>query len=289
MTSTKSRTSEADNARFNEIEGIVMDAGNRERLRAAETTAEIRDIAAAAGVDTNRGSKDMGKLIHKLKLVGVDYPGMAKQEAAARNADLAEKAATLDSKADDLSIVRLWSAAVESDTDQRGSFAILDAEGAAVWFDTFSPKFERIRTPGDLVSAEQSAADKAVYVASKARQAAGLDEVSLWLTTTCPELDTDRLKQAGARQSVAVEVMVDPDDTEAVEMAELPGSRWLKNVTDAELVALVESQEELAGGQPVEPFPAGFDPEGNAACADGEGEPAREAVFSDAQGGEDDE
>jgi hypothetical protein len=265
MSSTKTKTSEADNARFNEIEGIVMDPGNRDRLRAAETTAEIRDIATAAGVDTGRNSKDMGKLIHKLKLIGVDYPALSKQEAAARRAELADRAATLDGRADDLSIVRLWSAAVESDTDQRGSFAILDAEGAAVWFDTFSPKFERIRTPGDLVSAEQSAADKAVYVASKARQAAGLDEVALWLTTTCPELNTDRLKQAAARQSVAVEVIVDPDDTEAVEMAELPGSRWLKNVPDAELVALVESQEEVADEVPVEPFPDGFTPESTAA------------------------
>lgn len=243
MTTTqKQKTSEADNARFDEIEALVTDPANRDRLQAATTTTQIREIAAELGVDTSRDSKDMGKFIYKLKLVGVDYSAMAKADAAARRAGLADKAAALADRADQLPVVRLWSAAVEDESTGTGSFAIVDAGNVALWYGPFSTRFERIRVPGDLVSAEQSAADKAVYVASKAAEAAGVSEVALWLSTTCPELDDAALKASGARLGVAVDITVDDDET-AVIMAETPGSRWLKNVSPAELAALVDTDQ----------------------------------------------
>lgn len=245
MTTTKkSRTNDADNARFNEIEGLVTTPDNKQRLIAAESATEIREIAGELGIDTSRDSKDMGKFIYKLRIIGVDFPAMAKAEAAERRAGLADKADQLAERSDDLPIVRLWSAAVEDAADGSGAFAILDAEGTAVWYGAFSSRFEKIRTAGDLLSAEQSAADKAVYAASKARVAAGVDEITLWLTTTCPDLDENRLKASGARLSVAVDITVDDADTDAVVMAETPGWRNLKNVTDDELAALVETDAE---------------------------------------------
>lgn len=243
--STKKKTSEADNARFTEIEALVTTPENRQRLVAADSAAEIRTIAAELGIDTSRDSKDMGKFVYKLRIIGVDYPALAKADAAARRAELGETASELSSRAGQLPIVRLWSAAVEDQSEGSGAFALLDAEGTAVWYGAFSTRFEKIRTPGDLLSAEQSAADKAVYAASKAREASGDDEVSLWLTTTCPDLDEERLRAAGARLGVAVDVTVDDNDVAAVEMADTPGWRNLKNVTDAELAGLVETDVEV--------------------------------------------
>lgn len=243
-TTKKSKTNEADNDRFNEIEALVTTPANKERLVAAMTADELRTIAEELGVDTSRDSKDMGKFIYKLKILGVDFPAMAKADAAERRAGLADKAEALAERADDLPFVRLWSGAVENDDDASGAYGIVDAEGIAIWYGSFSTRFEKVRKAGDLISAEQSAADKAVYAASKAREAAGLEEVSLWLTTNCPELDEAALKASGARLGVAVDITVDDEDESAVRMAEAPGYRSLKNVTTEEMKALVETDYE---------------------------------------------
>lgn len=246
-TTKKSKTSKEDSARFDEIDSLVTTPANKARLVAAKTADELRDLAEELGVDTGRDSKDMGKFIYKLKVIGVDFVGMAKADAAERRAGLADKAEDLAERADDLPFVRLWCGAVENDEDGSGAYGIVDAEGTAIWYGTFSSRFEKIRKAGDLISAEQSAADKAVYATSKAREAAGLDEISLWLTTTCPELDEAALKASGARLGVAVDITVDDEDESAVHMAEAPGYRSLKNVTEEELKALVETDLEEAG------------------------------------------
>ncbi|MFE1513522.1 hypothetical protein CXF35_00635 [Corynebacterium bovis] len=247
---TKTKTNDADNARFNEIEGLVTAPENKARLQAAATAAEVRTIAGELGIDTSDGSRDMGKFIFKLKMIGVDLPAMAKAEAAARRAEAAQAGEALACRADGLPVVRLWSAAVESgeDAESTGAFAIVDAEGAAVWYGSFHPRFEKIRTPGDLVSAEQSAADKAVYAAYRARKAAGVDEVALWLTATCPDLDVASLRAAGGRLGVAVDVTVDDADLSAVEMAQMPGWRAIKDVSDAELARLVDTDRDADAG-----------------------------------------
>ncbi|WP_125172675.1 hypothetical protein [Corynebacterium bovis] len=236
-------SNDADSARFNEIEGLVTAPETKARLQAATTASEVRAIAAELGVNTSSHSRDMGKFIFKLKMIGVDLPAMAKAEAAARRAEAAQAGEALACRAGGLPVVRLWSAAVESgeDAESTGAFAIVDAEGAAVWYGSFHPRFEKIRVAGDLVSAEQSAADKAVYVAYRARAAAGVDEVALWLTSTCPELDVAALRAAGGRLGVAVDVSVDDADLSAVEMAQMPGWRALKDVAEEELVRLVDT------------------------------------------------
>lgn len=251
-TTKKSKTSAADNDRFNEIEALVTTPANKERLVAAETADELRTIAEELGVDTSRDSKDMGKFIYKLKIIGVDLPAMAKADAAQKRAGLADKAEAMAERADDLPFVRLWSGAVENEEDASGAYGVVDAEGTAIWYGSFSTRFEKIRKPGDLISAEQSAADKAVYAASKVREAAGLEEISLWLTTTCPELDESALKTSGARLGVAVDITVDDEDESAVRMAEAPGYRSLKNVTVEELKALVETESETAEDESVD-------------------------------------
>ena len=247
---TRTKTNDADSARFNEIEGLVTAPENKARLQAAATAAEVRTIAGELGIDTSDGSWDMGKFIFKLKMIGVDLPAMAKAEAAARRAEAARAGDELADRADGLPVVRLWSAAVESgeEDESTGAFAVVDAEGTAIWYGTFHPRFEKIRTAGDLVSAEQSAADKAVYATYRARMAAGVDEVALWLTVTCPDLDVASLRAAGGRLGVAVDVTVDDADLSAVEMAQMPGWRAIKDVSDAELARLVETDRDADAG-----------------------------------------
>ncbi|MEL4183539.1 hypothetical protein MTQ17_09890 [Corynebacterium bovis] len=90
-----------------------------------------------------------------------------------------------------------------------------------------------------------------MYVAFKARQAAGVDEVSLWLTTTFPDLDVGRLRVSAARLGVAVDVTVVDEQTAAVMAAEMPGWRSFKDVSAAELAGLVESDGEVPCDQAV--------------------------------------
>lgn len=242
-TQNKPKTSEADNARFTEIEALVTAPENKDRLQGAHSAATLRELAEELGVDTSQDSRDMGKFIVKLKMIGVDYVALNKAERQVQREEQQRRAGELAERANDLPIVRLWTGAVENETDDSGAFAVVDAEGAALEYGAFPP-WEKIRKTGDLISAEQSAADKAVYIASLAAGAAGVKEVSLWLTTTCHELDTSKLNAAGARLGVAVDVTVDPDDMGAVHMAETPGWRNRKSVPTEELAALVESDDD---------------------------------------------
>lgn len=239
----KRTTSPADAARFEQIKTQITTPEVKKRLQGATTTDQIRGIAGSLGI-ADQG-RDMGKFISLLKLIGVDFIAMIHDEATQRREQLAGIAEGLHARAGCLPRVRLWSAAVESGEDEAstGAFAVVDATGAAVWYGSFHPDYERIRQAGDVVSAEQSAADKAVYVAYKARQAAGVDEVGLVVTTTCPELDVGALRIAGARLGVAVEVIVDDEDLVAVHAAEMPGWRGLKDVLDEELAGLVEAAD----------------------------------------------
>lgn len=239
--SAKRTTSPADAARFEQIKAQITAPENKARLQGATTTDQIREIAGSLGIDQQ--GRDMGKFISLLKLIGVDFLTMARDEAAARRAQLAGIADDLHARAGGLPQVRLWSAAVESGAgaESTGAFAVVDAAGAVVWYGSFHPDYERIRQAGDLVSAEQSAADKAVYVAYRARQAAGVEEVGLVVTTTCPELDVHSLRLSGARLGVAVEVVVDDENLVAVHAAEMPGWRGLKDVPGEELAGLVEA------------------------------------------------
>lgn len=283
---TRTKTNDADSARFNEIEGLVTAPENKARLQAAATAAEVRTIAGELGIDTSDGSRDMGKFIFKLKVIGVDLPAMARAEAAQRRADAAAAGEALADRAGGLPVVRLWSAAVESgeDAESTGAFAVVDAEGTAIWYGSFHPRFEKIRIPGDLVSAEQSAADKAVYAAYRVRSAAGVDEVALWLTATCPDLDVAALRTAGGRLGVAVDVSVDDADLSAVEMAQMPGWRAIKDVSDAELARLVDTDADDTEGTENSDDGVTGDAGGEA-----DGDDGGQAVAAVADGGGDDE
>lgn len=232
---TKKKYTEVDKKRLEEIESLITDPANVARFQDAETASEIRQIATELGLTLTKESGDIPKLVVSLRTIQVDLPAMAKQEQA----ELAEQ---LVSRKDELPAIHLACAAVQSpDEDDIASYAIVDGLNRAVVFgDLFNNDYERVWTPGDAGSAEQSAADKAVYVAYRARKAADQVMATLYLTTTYPELDEDRLVASGARLGIAVDVTVDHEHEAAVIQAGTTGYKSIGDRSDSYLAALVE-------------------------------------------------
>lgn len=217
--------------RWAEIETLV--SGNKSSLTAS-THLEIKSFAEEQGLMTKN---DFPKFKHSLKKIGVFYDDLRSAAHEAAESQLDEAVAALADAPRTGAHVTLWSAAVEGD-DGSGAYAVVAADRSAVWYGRFFDD-DRVRVAGDLVSAEQSAAEKAVWIGTKALSTAGEGG---WLTivTTCPHLEIDVLQRAGARQGVAVDVDVDEDER-AIRLAETPGfQRW----QDTDLARLVEHDEE---------------------------------------------
>lgn len=218
-------TSQAEREAWENVEALIRQ--NRKELKRAETYLQLKEFAEEHDL---LDKEHFSKFKHCLKKLGIFYDDMRTEYFEEQNA---EKAKELDQLDDDAPTVFLWSGAVEGDKG-KGSFAIVDDEREVRWYGDFF-KDDRIRVAGDLVSAEQSAADKAVFLAAKAFEAAACENGRVEVETTCPDLDIAALKASGVRLGVAVSVTVS-DDERAVVMAEQSGyMRW--NETDlSELV-----------------------------------------------------
>lgn len=238
MATTKKKYSEADKKRLEEIENLVTAPEAVSRFQSAESASEIRDIATELGMTLTKESGDIPKLVVSLRTIQVDLPALAKAEQA-------DLAAELVDRKYDLPAIHLAAAAIQSDTeDEVASYAVVDAHNRAVIFgNLFNNDYERIWTPGDAGSAEQSAADKAVYVAYRARKAANATMATLFLTTTYPDLDVDKLVSAGSRMGIAVDVTVDHEHTAAVNQAATNGYKSISDRSEDYLAALVEPEE----------------------------------------------
>lgn len=216
--------------RWDEIDALI--AEHKKDLKAASTHEVLKDFATRHDL-MNKG--DFSKFKHLLKKIGVNYDELREVAFAAANE---QRAHDLD-KLVDAPTVTLWAAAVIE--EDKGAFAIVDGEGEARWYGAFFDD-DRIWEPGDLVSAEQSVADKAVWLASKALAAKGCEIGELVLTTTCPELDTAALHAQGVRLGVKVTITVDDSDDRAVWMAQTPGYRSWKETDLSELVDVGEDE-----------------------------------------------
>ncbi len=220
-----------DKARWAEIDSIV--AEHKKTLKAATSHEELKSFAEEQGF---MNEKDFGKFKFSLRKIAVSYEELRSATFEAADKERAEALETLPS---DAPMVMLWTGAVEGDAGE-GSFAICTEEDDAIWYGNFFDG-DKVRVAGDLISAEQSVAEKAVWIAAKALEAAGYEQGRLYLHTTCPALDEAALRAQGARFGVAVEVEVN-EDLRAVTMAEVPGyKRWQDN-TLSDLVQ-VDSNE----------------------------------------------
>lgn len=222
--------SDKDRARWAEIEAVI--AENKAELKAAESHAPLKAFAEEQGW-MNRS--DFPKYKHSLRKIGVQYDVLRDAAMEAADEQMRARAEEIASSAAGAPEVALWTAAVEG-ADGDGAFAVVDASDEVVWYGRFFDD-DRIRIAGDLISAEQSAAEKAVWIGGKALGRAGYPIGRVRVVTMCHDLDVDALAAAGVRHGVAVDVVVDPEDTRALVMAEAPGyQRW----QDADLRALVD-------------------------------------------------
>ncbi|MGP6175487.1 hypothetical protein [Corynebacterium sp. A21] len=195
---------------------------------------QIKDFATEHGLMTK---SSFPKLKTVLKTKGINYEELREQASQQREQELDDRAETLSDDAAQGPQMVLSSAAVEH--EGQASFAVVDGEKQAVWYGRFFED-DRIWTSGDPVSAEQSAADKAIWIAGKALKEHGASAGRLVLSVTHPELDTDALVRAGVRHSVDVTVRFDEDNA-AVDMAQTPGfQKW----QEYDLSQLIETEEE---------------------------------------------
>lgn len=194
---------------------------------------EIKDFATEHGLMTKNS---FPKLKTVLKTKGINYEALREQASQQREQELEERAETLADDAAQGPEMSLASAAVEH--EGQASFAVVDDEKQAVWYGRLFDD-DRIWTAGDPASAEQSAADKAVWIAGKALKQHGTEAGRLVLSVTHPDLDTDALVKAGVRHNVDVTVRFE-DDNAAVDMAQTPGyQKW----QEYDLAQLIEEDD----------------------------------------------
>lgn len=220
--------------RWDEIEAIVL--ANKDDLKAAETTDALREIAKQEGIDLDDNS-DFGKFTHKLKVIGVRFFDMLKEEGESRQAKKDEAIQEVEEENRDAPELSLWTAAIEDAESKSGSYAVVDATGEALWAGTFRDD-DYVRVQGDDASAEQSVAEKAVFLARKVQEAAKLDGLKLVVYTQYPDLDITAIKRRGLAggSKVTVTVTVDPDDDKALFMAQDNVDRNWKTVDLTELI-----------------------------------------------------
>lgn len=202
---------------------------NKNFLRHATSHEELKDFAARHGIDT--GLK-FGAFKTILRTIGVDYDALRAQTLAARDE---EYRAALDALTGAAPTVWLWAGGNINQAGE-GSFAIVDEYEEALWFGKL---FDTDRTfrHGDLLSAEQSAAEKALFIARKCFDAAGVTAGVAVVNSTCPDLDGDSLHHDAKHYGLRL-VLEITDDDRAIAMAEVNGfRRW----QDSDLAGVVKN------------------------------------------------
>lgn len=225
---------EAMKNRWAEIDAVVRE--HRVMLREQRDHRKLRAFAVEQGWDNG---SDFAAFKRSLVKIRVNYEQVREETFARAEGENAQRAEQLAQMGDDLAEVWLWVAAEEDKDSGEGAFAIVDIEDDPVWYGAFHDE-DRVRQAGDLVSAEQSVAEKAVWVAHKALEACGHEVGRLHVTTMCPQLDEEKLRAAGAKKGVAVVVHVDEADERALTMAQTPGFMGWQERDLTELVATDE-------------------------------------------------
>ena len=144
------------------------------------------------------------------KQLGVDYNEI-------RDRVVAERAAQVVESAQDAPLIELWSAG----DAEVSTFAVCNGDGTEAWYGEFHSN-DNIYDRGDDLSAELSAAEKAVFLAGKALEHQGLEVVRLLLHTCHPDIDADSVAASAARHQVAITVDV-AEQNPAVPQCRVPG------------------------------------------------------------------
>ncbi|WP_207844006.1 hypothetical protein [Williamsia soli] len=187
-----------------------------EQLITAKDHRQIRAWAVDAGVATkNLWPKVKTEL---RKQLDIDYDQIRADAIAA-------EAAHIEAAAKDAPVIELFCAG----DDEVASYAVCAvADDHESWYGEFHAK-DVIYRAGDELSAERSAADKAIYLAGKAREKAGLDTVRLIVHTSHHDLTAEDLSATASRHRVAVSIEL-TDQNPAIALCRAPGYRTWREI-----------------------------------------------------------
>ncbi|MFJ9370550.1 hypothetical protein ACIRRA_39850 [Nocardia sp. NPDC101769] len=145
-----------------------------------------------------------GTARRELRKIGIDYDAL--RQAAARKR-LAELTAAASEGVPSIHLAAAGAAATNT-------YTVRDGQGGLLWQGTFHDR-DRYHRKGDQVSADTSAATKAIFLASKARQLAKTDLARLHLTLTNPRVDTAVLVREATAWRLLLDIDIDIDDDPA--------------------------------------------------------------------------
>lgn len=172
---------------------------------------------------------------------GVDY-----DDLRARAGEIAQaRADELSTLADGAPLVELYTAGElieREDGTEVGAYAITDSEGTDVWYGTFhTAEAERIT---DSAAAATEAVTKAIWLAGKVREDAGLDVVAVRIHHSHPAIDQARTARAAIAASAALTLVHVGDDVDNPALAvclDKPGYRDWHEHRLADLLAPVDA------------------------------------------------
>ncbi|QCB51799.1 hypothetical protein E5720_17595 [Rhodococcus sp. PAMC28707] len=192
----------------------------QEQLRAADTTA-LRSWAEAAGLFTRSMWPKIKRELYKQ--LDRDYDALRTQESEQVTDEVAEAAASAP-------LIKLYAAG-----DERGSFAVVGDGEETAWYGTFHAK-DAIFRRGDQVSADDSAAGKAAFLAGKLREELGVPAIRLILHISNPDVDGARIAAVAAKHGVHLAELDITDENPASVWCEVPGHRAWQEIRLTDLL-----------------------------------------------------
>ncbi|MFC7429768.1 hypothetical protein [Nocardia tengchongensis] len=137
----------------------------------------------------------------ELRKLGIDYDALRQAAARHRLAELTAAAA------EGVPLIHLAAHGAAA----TGTYTIRDGCGGLLWQGSFHGRDQYYRK-GNQVSADTSAAAKAIFLAAKARQHARTDLARLHLTLTNPRVDTGVLVREATAWRLLLDIDIDLDD-----------------------------------------------------------------------------
>lgn len=207
---------------FARVDALLVE--HREALRAMDTHEELRQWAERHDMGGNRAFAAFKRGLSSV--VGVDYDDV-RERTFTRDLGLIASAAGHHR-------VVLWAAGLDpgqaaDGTVRPGSFAVVSERApGVVWHGKLGVR-DRRYVPGDQVSADCAAAEKAIYMAGRVASELELDAVGLTLRLVNPRVEADSLRGAARRNNVALEVEL-CEQSPAVDWCVEPGSSMIDDL-----------------------------------------------------------
>lgn len=212
---------------WDRAESAVSD--HADTLRAATTHREIRAWAEEHDL-TDPASQWVKVKAELRKQLDIDYDDLRDAVTARETEALATAATTAPT------VVLCIAGDAET-----GSFAVCHPEDdRQSWYGTFHPK-DKTYIEGDDLSAEKSAAQKAIFLAGKLRQKINADAIALTILTTHPDLAAEDV----AKEANTARVVVNVEHTEqnpAIALTRAPGYREWREIRLDSLLAKAASE-----------------------------------------------